>query len=57
LYSSTKTELWPLFLAVNELPPTQRFARENMIVAGILQGKGKPPFKAFLNAFTEDMNA
>lgn len=43
LYSSSKIELWPIFLAINELSPSLRFARENIILAGIWQGKGKPP--------------
>lgn len=56
LYSSSKIELWPIFLAINELSPVQRFARDNMILAGIWQGKGKPPFWQFLTIFCEEMN-
>ena len=56
LYSSSKIELWPIFLAINELSPTQRFSRNNIILLGLWQGKGKPPFNAFLQIFTEEMN-
>jgi len=45
LYSSSKIELWPIFLAINELNPKARFSRENFLLIGIWQGKGKPPFK------------
>ena len=56
LYSSSKIELWPLFLAINELSPTSRFARGNMLLAGIWQGRGKPPFEQYLTAFSGEMN-
>lgn len=44
LYSSTKVKLWPIFIAINDIPLCQRFARENMVLAGIWQGKASPPF-------------
>ena len=56
LYSSSKVELWPIFLAINELSPAQRFSRNNIILLGLWQGKGKPPFQAFLQIFTDEMN-
>ncbi|WAQ99784.1 hypothetical protein MAR_024157 [Mya arenaria] len=56
LYSSSHIELWPIFLAINELSPGTRFARENMLLIGLWQGKGKPPFKQFMHIFSEQMN-
>lgn len=56
LYSSSKIELWPIFIAINEPSPKLRFARENVILAGIWQEKGKPPFQQFLRVFSETMN-
>jgi hypothetical protein len=56
LYSSSKTELWPMFLVVNELSPSIRFARENIMLAGLWQGKGKPPFKILLQSLSEEIN-
>ena len=56
LYSSSKVELWPIFLAINELSPKLRFARENVLLAGIWQGKGKPPMGQFLQVFSDKMN-
>lgn len=56
LYSSSKVQLWPIFLAISELSPRARFARENTILAGIWQGKGKPPFKQYFESFSSVMN-
>lgn len=55
LYTSSNVKLWPVFLAINELPPSSRFARENMIIAAIWQGKDRPPFSQYMNAFGEQM--
>lgn len=57
LYSSSKVELWPIFLAINELTPPNRFSRDNILLVGIWQGKGKPPFQAFFKIFSEYMNS
>ena len=57
LYSSSKIELWPIFLAINELSPKKRFSRENILLAGIWQGKGKPPFQEYFRMFSQFMNA
>ena len=56
LYSSSKVKLWPIFLAVNELPPVTRFSRDNIILAGIWQGKGNPPFLGYLYTFAQEIN-
>lgn len=55
LYSSSNVKLWPIFLAINELAPSSRFSRENMILAAIWQGKDKPPFGQYMCAFGEKM--
>lgn len=57
LYSSSHVELWPIFLAINELNPAARFARENMLLVGLWQGKGKPPFQHYMHIFSEHMNS
>ena len=57
LYSSSKVELWPIFLAINELSPSLRFARENLIIAGLWQGKGKPPFKLYFSTFATEIKS
>ncbi|XP_020622265.1 uncharacterized protein LOC110059888 [Orbicella faveolata] len=56
LYSSSSVSLWPVFLAINELPSPDRFSKTNMMLWGIWQGKGKPPFNAFFEPFATQMN-
>lgn len=56
LYASSGVKLWPIFAAINELDPSVRFARENIILLGIWQGKGNPPFNAYLERFSEQMS-
>ena len=56
LYSSSKVKLWPIYVAINEIPLKQRFAKENMILAGLWQGKGQPPYFHYMAAFGEEMS-
>lgn len=55
LFKSTHVKLWPIFLSINEIPLRQRFSRESMVLVGIWQGKGSPPFLQYMNAFGEEM--
>lgn len=57
LYKSSRVNIWPVFLAINELPPEERFAKKNMILWGLWQGKGKPRFSTFFEVFTDDLIA
>ncbi|VDI31084.1 Hypothetical predicted protein [Mytilus galloprovincialis] len=52
LYSSSKVELWPIFLAINELSPKARFSRDNLL----LVGKAKPPFKSYFKSLSDQLN-
>ncbi|KAK3731182.1 hypothetical protein QZH41_019239, partial [Actinostola sp. cb2023] len=56
LYSSSSISLWPVFLAVNELPSPDRFSKQNMLMWGIWQGKGKPPFNVYFEPFAVHMS-
>ncbi|WAQ98464.1 LOW QUALITY PROTEIN: hypothetical protein MAR_022837, partial [Mya arenaria] len=57
LYFLSKVKLWPIFLAINEIPPLHRFARDNLIVAGMWQGKSTPtPFQHYMSYFANEMN-
>ncbi|XP_048255342.1 uncharacterized protein LOC125381981 [Haliotis rufescens] len=56
LYTSSKIELWPIFLSVNEMTPSLRFARDNMLLVGIWQGKGKPPFQPYIHLLSKQLN-
>ncbi|XP_067019318.1 uncharacterized protein [Acropora muricata] len=44
--------VWPVYLVVNEIPPSERFRRCNRIFAGLWFGKGKPHFPTFLRPFS-----
>lgn len=55
LYSSSSVSLWPVFLAINELSSPERFSKQNMLMWGIWQGKGKPPFHVYFEPFASEM--
>ena len=48
LYKSSKVNIWPVFLAVNELSPEERFAKKNMILWGLIS-EIVPPKLPFRN--------
>ncbi len=57
LFSSSNVNLWPIYLAINELSPRERFSRENMPLIGMWQGsKSKPPFFQYMEAFATEAN-
>lgn len=56
LYKSSKVELWPVYLAINELSPCHRFSRENILLVALWQGKGKPPFKIYFENISQEIN-
>lgn len=55
LFKSSKISIWPLFLAINELPFKERFKQENLLFAGLWFGKSKPSMPAFLKPFHESL--
>ncbi|KAH3755223.1 hypothetical protein DPMN_189913 [Dreissena polymorpha] len=57
LYHSLAVSLWPVFLVLNELRPSERFLMKNVIVWGIWQGRGKPVFRTFLKPLTTELNS
>eukprot|EP00112_Aurelia_sp_Birch-Aquarium-sp1_P007437 Seg1810.6 transcript_id=Seg1810.6/GoldUCD/mRNA.D3Y31 product="hypothetical protein" protein_id=Seg1810.6/GoldUCD/D3Y31 len=56
LYSSSGVKLWPICIAINEIPIKERFARENMILAGLWQGKGQPPYYHYICTLGEEIS-
>lgn len=44
---------WPIYLAVNDIPISQRF--KNLITCGIWFGKSKPEMSVFMDIFTKKM--
>lgn len=53
LYKSSKVNIGPVFLAINELPLEEQFAK-NIILWGLWQEKGMPRFSTFFEVFTDD---
>ena len=47
--SSSKNELWPLWLSLCELPPKIRMMQRNIILAGLYSGETKPPWEAIVS--------
>ncbi|XP_055603979.1 uncharacterized protein LOC129752217 [Uranotaenia lowii] len=51
--SSAKKSLWPILLSINELPPSLRFSKNNIIVAGLWMGSKDPDFNIFLKPLSD----
>lgn len=50
-------EVWPFYLAINELPPNLRFKKENMLLAGLWFGVGKSfDSNSFLNPILKELD-
>ena len=56
LFKSSKQTVWPILLAVTNLPPGIRMNAENLILAGIWQGPIKPPMSLVLPPVLEKIN-
>ncbi|XP_037565699.2 uncharacterized protein LOC119445491 [Dermacentor silvarum] len=54
LFESSNASMWPLLLMVNELPYKQRV--QNLLLAGLWFGTGKPSMNCFLTPFVKTMN-
>lgn len=56
VFHSSKFGIWPLYLAVNELPYCQRFTKENMVLAGRWFGDLKPIMELYLQPFHQSLS-
>jgi hypothetical protein len=54
-FKSTKASLWPLCFVVNELPPEKHMRVENMIIAGLWFGEGKPSMNSYLTPICDSL--
>ena len=50
-FKSSKVQVWPLYLSINELPYKLRTAKENMVFAGLWFGEKKLAMWSFLKPF------
>lgn len=53
LFSSSSNEVWPIRCIINELP--HLLGRQNIILAGLYFGKGKPNMTSFMECFVESV--
>ena len=55
LFESSKVEVWPFYLNINELPFSERLKIENVMLAGIWIGSHKPVPRLFVKRVREDL--
>ena len=53
VFKSSNYSIWPIYLAINELPLDKRCKSNNIILAGLWLGHQKPDMLLFLKPFTE----
>jgi hypothetical protein len=56
IYRSSNVSIWPVWAAVNELPPSLRFLRQHMLLLAIFYSKEKPVINMFLRPVIDDIN-
>lgn len=56
LFKSSTVSLWPVWLAICELPRALRFSKKNTVLAALWVGKVKPTMVKFLNPLTESLH-
>ena len=52
IFQSFSVKIWSIYIAINELPVNIRFARDNMILVRVWQGKGQPPYYQYIHKFS-----
>lgn len=56
VFSGRQSSLWPVWILVNNIHPTQRFLGENLILCALWFGKMSPDFSMFLMPFKSYKN-
>ncbi len=56
LSKSSKVTLWPMFLALLELPLHLRYRPENLLLVGVYVGEQEPSLEHFLGSILSDLN-
>lgn len=56
VFKSSKYSIWPLYLAVNELPINKQWCSNNVILAGLWFSSQKPNMLTFLRPFKESIS-
>ncbi|KAE8741326.1 hypothetical protein FOCC_FOCC013147 [Frankliniella occidentalis] len=55
IFKSSLFSVWPFYLAINELPPTLRLKKENMLLGGLWFGTGKFDPNLFLKPIYDEL--
>lgn len=55
-FKSSKWQLWPIYLTINELSPSERYKPEHVIFCGLFFGSEKPDFTLYLKPLVNDLN-
>jgi len=53
--SKSQLTIWPIYLAISEIPEGERFCLENVVVGGLSVGDSKPNFDVFLRPIIEEL--
>ena len=53
--SKSNLTLWPVYLAINEIPAQERFCLENIVIGGLSVADKKPNFDIFLAPIIEEL--
>ena len=48
IFQSSSLKIWPIYIAINEFLVNIKFARDNMILVGVWQGTGQPPYYQYI---------
>lgn len=54
--NSSKASIWPILIYQNYLPPSMRFMKENILLAGVITTTSKPDLAKLILPFTIEMN-
>ena len=54
--SSTKKSIWPIWLALAQLPPILRMSVKNIVLAGLYVGGGKPVWSEIVPHVRRELN-
>lgn len=57
LYSSSKVSVWPFYLTIDQLPYSDRYKKENLLVPCIWSGPVKPPGNLLLRAIFPELQS
>ncbi|KAE8738612.1 hypothetical protein FOCC_FOCC015906 [Frankliniella occidentalis] len=57
VFKSSKYEIWPFYLSINELPPWLRFKKQFVLLGGLWFGAGKPDPNLFLKPLYDELCA